>query len=185
MANLGFPKLCQAGSENNNRPPSRGSGGRLDRSCVDESHSRAFELSDAAAAARPRVSLNSHPAFFRLCVPMTRFAHLVAVHAGALLSHDSPHRPVHSVVWGIHRFPWWLFLELICARAPMCAYACVHVCLCVCIGHMSQCGSEQSLHAVRHLEQIYSIYPFDGATPPPQKKKFRAFFHTSKCIVLH
>lgn len=130
-----------------------------------------FELSAAAAAARPVVLFHSHPSFFLLspslsAVPVTRFAHLVAVHAGALLSHDSPHPPVHSAVWGIHRFPWWLFLELICARTHVCAHVCVHVCVCVRIGHMSRCGPERSLYAVRHLEQIYFIYPFDGAAPP-------------------
>lgn len=29
----------------------------------------------------------------------------MVLHAGILLSHDSPHPLVHSVVWGIHRFP--------------------------------------------------------------------------------
>lgn len=43
----------------------------------------------------------------------------MALHAAVPLSHDSPHPDVHSVVWGIHRFPGWLFLELICAAMSL------------------------------------------------------------------
>lgn len=66
----------------------------------------------------------------------------------------------------------------------MCARTFVCMCVCVRIGHMSRCGPERSLYAVPHLEQIYFIYPFDGAAPPP---KFRAFFffNVSERIVLH
>lgn len=46
---------------------------------------------------------------------LAQSAHSVVLHAGILLSHDSPHPLMHSAVWGIHRFPAWLFLELICA----------------------------------------------------------------------
>lgn len=60
------------------------------------------------------------PQFFALSV-IALAVHSVALHAGILLSHDSPHPLMHSVVWGIHRFPGWLFLELICER--MCAFA--------------------------------------------------------------
>lgn len=60
--------------------------------------------------------------FFALSVlALARSARSVALHAGILLSHDSPHPLMHSVVWGIHRFPGWLFLELIC------------VCMCTCV----------------------------------------------------
>lgn len=64
--------------------------------------------------------------FFALSVlALAQPAHSVALHAGILLSHDSPHPLMHSVVWGIHRFPGWLFLELICV--------CVCVCVCACV----------------------------------------------------
>lgn len=62
--------------------------------------------------------------FFALSVlALAQSAHSVALHAGILLSHDSPHPLMHSAVWGIHRFPGWLFLELICVYVRMCVLA--------------------------------------------------------------
>lgn len=59
--------------------------------------------------------------YFALSVlTLAQSTHSVALHAGILLSHDSPHPRMHSVVWGIHRFPGWLFLEPICVYVRMC-----------------------------------------------------------------
>ena len=80
--------------------------------------------------------------FFALSVlALAQSAHSVALHAGILLSHDSPHPLMHSVVWGIHRFPGWLFLELIC----------VCVCAHVCVSHLYE-------HVINTVYMLYIIW---------------------------
>jgi len=76
--------------------------------------------------------------------------------AAAARCHDTPHPLMPSVVWGIHRFPGWLFLEFICV--------CVCVCVClrvrsvvecsVCLSHLVQCV----INTVYMLDIIWNTF---------------------------
>ena len=95
--------------------------------------------------------------FFALSVlALAQSALSVALHAGILLSHDSPHPLMHSVVWGIHRFPGWLFLELICVR----------ICACVCV--LALCMSMSLTQAICSTSSGTNLsnISYDCVVPP-------------------